>query len=133
MRPGKPLMVGRYRGVPMVGLPGNPVSTLVCSLLFLKPALERLSGLPDNSDPPMTARLGVALKQNDRRQDYLRARLQRAPDGPLEVVPFEVQDSSMMRPLAASDCLVMRPPQAPALPAGSEVPIIAFPGGSLPL
>ena len=133
MRPGKPLMVGRYRGVPMVGLPGNPVSTLVCSLLFLKPALERLSGLPDNSDPPITARLGVALKQNDRRQDYLRARLQRAPDGPLEVVPFEVQDSSMMRPLAASDCLVMRPPQAPALPAGSEVPIIAFPGGSLPL
>jgi len=133
MRPGKPLMVGRYRGVPMVGLPGNPVSTLVCSLLFLKPALERLSGLPDNSDPAMTARLGVALKQNDRRQDYLRARLQRAPDGPLEVVPFEVQDSSMMRALAASDCLVIRPPQAPALPAGSEVPIIAFPGGSLPL
>jgi molybdopterin molybdotransferase len=133
MRPGKPLMVGRYRGVPMVGLPGNPVSTLVCSLLFLKPALERLSGLPDNSEPPITARLGVALKQNDRRQDYLRARLQRAPDGALEVVPFEVQDSSMMRPLAASDCLVMRPPHAPALPAGSEVPIVPFPGGSLPL
>src|SRR5215472_2858378 len=133
MRPGKPLMVGRYRGVPMVGLPGNPVSTLVCSLLFLKPALERLSGLPDNNEPPMTARLGVALKQNDRRQDYLRARLQRAPDGALEVVPFEVQDSSMMRPLAASDCLVMRPPNAPALPAGSEVPIIPFPGASLPL
>src|SRR2546421_514251 len=133
MRPGKPLMVGRYRGVPMVGLPGNPVSTLVCSLLFLKPALERLSGLPDNSDPPITARLGVALKQNDRRQDYLRARLQRAPDGALEVVPFEVQDSSMMRPLAASDCLVIRPPHAPALAAGSEVPIITFPGGALPL
>jgi molybdopterin molybdotransferase len=133
MRPGKPLMVGRYRGVPMVGLPGNPVSTLVCSLLFLKPALERLSGLPEDNEPPVTARLGVALKQNDRRQDYLRARLQRASDGALEVVPFEVQDSSMMRPLAASDCLVMRPPNAPALPAGSEVPIIPFPGGSLPL
>jgi len=133
MRPGKPLMVGRYRGVPMVGLPGNPVSTLVCSLLFLKPAMERLSGLPDNAEPQITARLGVALKQNDRRQDYLRARLQRAPDGVLEVVPFEVQDSSMMRPLAASDCLVVRPPHAPALPAGSEVPIITFPGGSLPL
>ena len=72
----------------------------------------------------MTARLGVALKQNDRRQDYLRARLVRAADGVLEAVPFEVQDSSMMRPLAASDCLVVRPPHAPALPAGSEVPII---------
>jgi molybdopterin molybdotransferase len=133
MRPGKPLMVGKYRGTPMLGLPGNPVSTLVCSLLFLKPALEKLSGLPDNSEPQTTARLGIALKQNDRRQDYLRARLQRAPDGALEVVPFEVQDSSMMRPLAASDCLVMRPPHAPALSAGSEVPIIAFPGGALPL
>src|SRR5437764_9616903 len=133
MRPGKPLMVGRYRGVPMLGLPGNPVSTLVCSLLFLKPAIDRLSGLPDNGEPPTTARLGVALKQNDRRQDYLRARLQRAPDGALEVVPFEVQDSSMMRSLAASDCLVMRPPHAPALPAGRAVPIITFPGGALPL
>jgi molybdopterin molybdotransferase len=133
MRPGKPLMVGKYRGTPMLGLPGNPVSTLVCSLLFLKPALEKLSGLPDKGDPQTTARLGIALKQNDRRQDYLRARLQRAPDGALEVVPFEVQDSSMMRPLAASDCLVMRPPHAPALPAGTEVPIIAFPAGALPL
>jgi len=133
MRPGKPLMVGTYRGVPMVGLPGNPVSTLVCSLLFLKPALDRLSGLPDDNEPQQTARLGVALKQNDRRQDYLRARLVRAADGVLEAVPFEVQDSSMMRPLAASDCLVMRPPHAPALPAGAEVPIVPFPGGACPL
>src|SRR6202035_203585 len=51
MRPGKPLMVGGYRGTPMLGLPGNPVSTLVCSLLFLKPALEKLSGLPDEAAP----------------------------------------------------------------------------------
>src|SRR5438309_10837097 len=67
MRPGKPLMVGRYRGTPMIGLPGNPVSTLVCSLLFLKPALERLSGLPDDTEGAVTARLAVPLKQNDRR------------------------------------------------------------------
>ena len=133
MRPGKPLMFGHYRGVPMVGLPGNPVSTLVCSLLFLKPAIDRLSGLPSGADGPLTARLGVAVRPNDRRQDYLRARLVRAADGVIEAVPFEVQDSSMMRPLAASDCLVVRPPHAPALPAGSGVPIIPFPGGSLPL
>ena len=133
MRPGKPLMFGHYRGIPMVGLPGNPVSTLVCSLLFLKPAIGKLSGLPEGAEGPIAARLGVALKQNDRRQDYLRARLVRAADGVLEAIPFEVQDSSMMRPLAAADCLVIRPPHAPALPAGSEVPIIPFPGGSLPL
>src|SRR5579862_6576885 len=133
MRPGKPLMFGQYRNTPMLGLPGNPVSTLVCSLLFLKPALEKLSGMPDDPEPPFTARLGAAVRQNDRRQDYLRARLVRAADGVLEAVPFEVQDSSMMRPLAAADCLVMRPPHAPALPAGSDVPIIPFPGGTWPL
>ena len=81
----------------------------------------------------MTARLGAAVRQNDRRQDYLRARLVRAADGVLEAVPFEVQDSSMMRPLASSDCLVIRPPHAPPLPAGGTVAIISFPGGSLPL
>ncbi|HVC54269.1 MAG TPA: gephyrin-like molybdotransferase Glp [Stellaceae bacterium] len=133
MRPGKPLMFGHYRNVPMVGLPGNPVSTLVCSQVFLRPALRRLAGLPDGSDPPLSARLGVPLKQNDRRQDYLRSRLSRAPDGTLEVVPFEVQDSSMMRPLAASDCLVIRPPHAPPLSTGAEVPIISFGGDALPL
>ena len=133
MRPGKPLMFGHYRGTPMVGLPGNPVSTLVCALLFLKPAIEKLSGLAEGVDGALTARLGAAVRQNDRRQDYLRARLVRAVDGVLEAVPFEVQDSSMMHPLAAADCLVVRAPHAPALPAGSEVPIIPFPGGSLPL
>ena len=133
MRPGKPLMSGHYRGTPMLGLPGNPVSTLVCSLLFLQPALEKLSGLPEGAEPRATARLGAAVRKNDRRQDYLRARLVRAADGALEAVPFEGQDSSMMRPLAASDCLVVRPPHAPALPAGGTVPIIPFPGGAWPL
>ena len=133
MRPGKPLMFGHYRGTPMLGLPGNPVSTLVCSLLFLRPAIDKLSGLPATTEPAATARLSVPVKQNDRRQDYLRARVSRAADGVLEATPFEVQDSSMMRPLAASDCLVVRPPHAPPLAAGSDVPIIPFPGGALPL
>src|SRR5712692_7956199 len=67
MRPGKPLMVGRYRGTPMLGLPGNPVSTLVCALLFLKPALDRMSGAAAAVEALPTARLGVALPKNDRR------------------------------------------------------------------
>ncbi|HYZ41409.1 MAG TPA: gephyrin-like molybdotransferase Glp [Stellaceae bacterium] len=133
MRPGKPLMVGRYRGTPMVGLPGNPVSTLVCALLFLRPALDRLGGVVSTGEPLPTARLGVALGKNDRRQDYLRSRLSRAPDGPLEVFPFEVQDSSMMRLLAQADCLVVRPPHAPAVAAGAMVPIVPFPVGALPI
>jgi molybdopterin molybdotransferase len=132
MRPGKPLMVGRYRGTPMVGLPGNPVSTLVCALLFLRPALERLSGAASVEEAAPTARLGTALPKNDRRQDYLRSRLARAADGTLEVFPFGVQDSSMMRLLSEADCLVVRPPHAPAIAADATVPIVPFPGGALP-
>jgi molybdopterin molybdotransferase len=133
MRPGKPLMVGRYRGTPMLGLPGNPVSTFVCAMLFLKPAIERLSGLPVAAEPVATARLGAALAENDRRQDYLRARLARTADGVEEVFAFDVQDSSMMRLLSAADCLILRPPHAPAATAGSIVPIIRFPTGAWPI
>jgi molybdopterin molybdotransferase len=124
MRPGKPLMVGRYRETPMIGLPGNPVSSLVCALLFLKPALERLSGLAAAAAPPLRARLASPLPANDRRQDYLRATLTRTADGALEVQAFLKQDSSMMSLLAKSDCLVMRPPHAPAAPAGTSVEIV---------
>ena len=126
MRPGKPLMVGRYRGTPMIGLPGNPVSTLVCALLFLKPAIERLSGLSAAAEPVATARLGAALAANDRRQDYLRARLARAADGVEEVFAFEVQDSSMMRLLSAADCLILRPPHAPPPPPAASCRSSAF-------
>jgi molybdopterin molybdotransferase len=133
MRPGKPLMVGSYRETPMVGLPGNPVSTLVCALLFLRPALDRLSGASSVQEAAPTARLGTALPKNDRRQDYLRSRLARAPDGALEVFPFEVQDSSMMRLLSQADCLVVRPPNAVAIAAGATVPIVEFPAGAFPI
>jgi len=124
MRPGKPLMVGRYRDTPMMGLPGNPVSTLVCALLFLKPAIERLTGLATATAPPLAARLAVALPENDRRQDYLRAALARGPDGRLEARPFAKQDSSMMSLLAAADCLVVRPPLAPPAAPGDVVEIV---------
>jgi molybdopterin molybdotransferase len=133
MRPGKPLMVGRYRGTPMLGLPGNPVSTFVCAMLFLAPAIERLSGVASSVDAAPTARLGAPVPANDRRQDYLRARLVRADDGVAEAVPFEVQDSSMMRLLAAADCLIVRPPHAPAAAAGETLPILRFPMGALPI
>jgi molybdopterin molybdotransferase len=117
----------------MVGLPGNPVSTVVCAVLFLKPALDRLGGLARAAEPLATARLGSPLGANDRRQDYLRARLARAADGSLEAFPFPVQDSSMMRLLAEADCLVMRPPNAPAVAAGATVPIVTFPAEALPI
>jgi molybdopterin molybdotransferase len=129
MRPGKPLMVGRFRDALMIGLPGNPVSTLVCGLLFVRPAIERLQGL-EAADPPLIkARLKVKLGENDRRQDYLRAKLFRLPDGTIEVEPFRIQDSSMMSLLAAADGLLVRAPFAPALAAGELVDVIPLSEG----
>jgi len=133
MRPGKPLMVGTFRGRPMIGLPGNPVSTMVCSLLFLKPAIEKLSGLMPREPVLHQARLTAPLKANDRRQDYLRGGLTRLADGTLEATPFVKQDSSMMSLLAAADCLIVRPPHAPAVVAGDPVDIMMLAGEPAPL
>lgn len=124
MRPGKPLMVGRYRETPMIGLPGNPVSTMVCGMLFAKPALDKMSGLTDVFPTPMRAKLTVALDENDRRQDYLRATLTRVADGSLETAPFKKQDSSMISLLARADCLVIRAPHAPAAKSGDWVEVL---------
>jgi molybdopterin molybdotransferase len=124
MRPGKPLMVGDWRGTPMIGLPGNPVSALVCAHLFVKPAVERLLGQRAAGTAGKTARLARALPANDRRQDYLRARLASGPDGELEATPFDKQDSSMLSLLAQADCLLVRPPFAPAAAKGDRVSMI---------
>lgn len=126
MRPGKPLMFGRVGVTPLLGLPGNPVSSLVCSLIFLRPALLRLLGVPQTDVQLEPAVSGTDLPVNDRRQDYLRATLSRSVGGALVATPFAKQDSSMLRLLAAADCLIVRPPHAPALPAGSPVEILRF-------
>lgn len=124
MRPGKPLIFGNMGAVPMIGLPGNPVSAIVCSILFLVPALAKLCGLPGDPPATVTATLGVPVAQNDHRADHLRATLARDPAGRLVVTPFPVQDSSMLRRLALADALVLRAPRAPALPEGAEVEVI---------
>jgi molybdopterin molybdotransferase len=130
MRPGKPLLFGRLGTTPVLGLPGNPVSSLVCSTIFLKPALELMLGVASTAAPRQSARLGTDLPVNDRRQDYLRSRLARDASGALVATPFPVQDSSMLSRLAWADCLVIRPPLAPPARAGDEVEIIELGGGS---
>ncbi len=129
MRPGKPLIFGSIGGTPMLGLPGNPVSSLVCALIFLKPALEKMQGLDPAALPAPSALLAGPLPQNDRRQDYLRATLSRGGDGALLATPFTKQDSSMLATLAHADCLVVRPPNAPAARKGERVEIVPFPAG----
>jgi molybdopterin molybdotransferase len=123
MRPGKPMMFGRRQGLRILGLPGNPVSTHVCALLFLCPLLRALLGRPDVENRIEDAVLGAPLGENDRRQDYLRARLV-AQDGGVAAVPFPSQDSSLSKPLALADCLVIRPPHAPPAAAGEPCRII---------
>ncbi|MCC6719032.1 MAG: molybdopterin molybdotransferase MoeA [Acetobacteraceae bacterium] len=124
MRPGKPLMHGRLGEVAMIGLPGNPVSSLVCAILFLVPALAKLGGLPASAPPTVPARLGAALAANDRRADHLRATLSLDGDGGLVATAFARQDSSLLRTMAQADALILRAPHAPALAAGAAVPVI---------
>jgi molybdopterin molybdotransferase len=126
MRPGKPMMFGRLGAMPVLGLPGNPVSSMVCAILFLLPALARLGGLAGDAPPTQPAVLGAPVKANDRRADFLRARLQRRDDGSLVATAFARQDSALLRVLAEADALILRAPHAPALPAGAEVEVIAL-------
>jgi len=122
MRPGKPLMVGKLDRMHVLGLPGNPVSAMVCGHIFLKPLIHAMLGLPLR-DSRVNARLAAPMVQNDERQDYVRATLSRAEDG-LVVTPFSRQDSSMLATLAHSDALIIRPPHGPALAAGATVPVL---------
>ena len=119
MRPGKPLVFGDWNGLPVVGFPGNPVSTIVCAVVFLLPVLARLCGQAGPALPVLTARCTVALPANDRRADHLRATLDAGT-----VTPAPQQDSSMLRILAQSDALILRPPFAPATEAGATVEVL---------
>ncbi len=123
MRPGKPFMYGRRGQQHVVGLPGNPVSALVCARLFLKPLLDALQGLPGDDTPPL-ARLGAAMAANDSRQDYVRATLSFADDGARIATPFTIQDSSMQRTLRNAHCLIIRAPNAGEAHAGDLVSIL---------
>jgi molybdopterin molybdotransferase len=118
MRPGKPMLSGSLGAMRVLGLPGNPVSAYVCSVLFLVALIRRLSGRGDTAHETIAGVLGCDVKENDERQDYLRATLA-LRDGTWVATPFRQQDSSMLVPLAAADCLVVRPPHAPAAKAGS--------------
>jgi molybdopterin molybdotransferase len=124
MRPGKPLIAGRVAGIPVLGLPGNPVSALVCSALFLLPALDVLGGMAAAAPRTERAALGVPVPANDARADHLRSTLKVGPGGALVATPFPRQDSGMLSLLARADALVLRAPHAPALPVGAEVEVI---------
>ena len=123
MRPGKPLIYGHIDDIPLLGLPGNPVSSAVCATIFLRPALARLAG-HSYETPVTTASLTCDLPENDRRQDYLRAVLSHDSDGQASVTPARRQDSSMIAVFAAANALVVRPPFDPPRRPGDPMQVI---------
>ena len=120
MRPGKPLMAGRFEDVPLVGLPGNPVSAMVCGRIFLVPAVARMQGLPGEMPVAQTARLGSDLGPNGPRAHYMRARVE-AKEGGWRCTPFDRQDSSLLSVLAEANALMVRPPGDAARMTGAKV------------
>jgi molybdopterin molybdotransferase len=120
IRPGKPLMAGRLRGMPLVGLPGNPVSAIVCAQIFLLPAIDRMLGLPSPLATSLPARLGAPLGPNGPREAYLRSRVTPDPGGWI-CTAFDRQDSSLLTVLAEANALLVRRPGDPARQAGDAV------------
>ncbi|MFT4014016.1 MAG: molybdopterin molybdotransferase MoeA [Paracoccus sp. (in: a-proteobacteria)] len=124
MRPGKPLMAGRLGTAAMLGLPGNPVSAVVCAKLFMQPLIHAMQGLPPGPWPAH-ARLARDIPPEGDRQHYLRARLHPGDDLPL-IEPFADQDSARLWLLAQADALLIRPAHDPARKAGERVSFLAL-------
>ena len=121
MRPGKPLMAGKLDGAAMIGLPGNPVSAMVCGHIFVLPVLRKMLGHASAPAARQTARLINSLGANGPREHYMRGRI--SPEG---LTVFDRQDSALLTVLSDANCLVVRPPNdGPRLP-GDVLDIIKY-------
>lgn len=119
MRPGKPLMAGRMGNAAMIGLPGNPVSAMVCGHVFLAPVIRKMLGLGENKATRETALLAKDLPKNGPREHYMRGQI--TADG---VTIFDRQDSALLTVLADANCLAIRPVNDPVRQAGEAIDII---------
>jgi len=127
LRPGKPMMHGRKGAMSVVGLPGNPSSSYVCSFVFVVPLIRALSGRAHVTHCIEAAVLGHDLPANDHRQEYMRARITVSDNGVAVATTVDHQDSSMLNNLSLANVLLIRPPNAPAAPAGARCDIIRLP------
>jgi molybdopterin molybdotransferase len=116
MRPGKPLMAGKMGESAMVGLPGNPVSAMVCGYLFILPMIRSMLGLPDSTQALRSAVLAADLGTNGPREHYMRAVIEGG-----KVTAFDNQDSALLTVLAHANALLVRPPHDPPRKAGEQV------------
>ena len=122
MRPGKPLMAGRLLGATMIGLPGNPVSAMVCGEIFLKPVIDHMQGLAAAPRRRLVAPLAHDVPANGEREHYMRGKIE--PDGILHV--YDRQDSALLGVLQTANALIIRPPNAPLAQAGDIVKYITL-------
>jgi molybdopterin molybdotransferase len=120
MRPGKPLMAGRLGDTPMLGLPGNPVSAMICGMIFLRPMLRAMQALPPQPEAYAPARLGCDLPANGPRAHYMRAQVAPGDDYPV-ITPFDSQDSARLSLLSGATALLVRPPHDGPRASGSLV------------
>ncbi len=126
MRPGKPMLAGRYQGRPMIGLPGNPVSALVCAMVVLVPVVRAMLGFAGAPMPQRLVKSGGAIPANNGgRAHYMRA-VVRMDAGAEHVFVFERQDSSLLAVMERANCLVVRPAGADAARTGDAVAVIDF-------
>ncbi len=121
MRPGKPLMAGRMRNATMIGLPGNPVSAMVCGHIFVAPVIRKMLGLGECVSPRQTAILAKDIGPNGPREHYMRAH-----HGPEGVMIFDRQDSALLTVLADANCLAIRPIGDTARSKGEQISIISL-------
>jgi len=124
MRPGKPMLFGRMGSQRVLGLPGNPISALVCAFVFLVPMVHGLLGIDADKQGLVEAVLGQDLAANGPREHYMRGVSDRGADGERVVRSLPSQDSSLMADFARADCLIVLAPNAPALRRGERVRII---------
>ena len=123
MRPGKPVFFGTLKNTPLLGLPGNPVSTGVCAMVFLKKIIQKFLGQRIHDDI-IHMKLNSDLNANDHRQDYIRSKIIERANGDYLVEPFSKQDSSQISIFAKSDCFIIRKPNQQKLNKGSIVPVL---------
>ena len=123
------MLFGRISEQRVLGVPGNPVSALICAHVFLLPMIDRMLGVAEAARPEPEAVLGEAIEANGAREHYMRALSEWREDGTRVVRPLPSQDSSLVAALVRADCLIVRAAHAPALPAGARVRIVPFDRG----
>ena len=126
MKPGKPLLFSKINKTPLLGLPGNPVSSGVCALIFLNIAIKKMLGTSSNFPQFENVVLNGVIKKNNERMDFIRAKINNK-DGYFFATPFKRQDSSMIYQFSLADCLIVRDPYAGENISGEKVKIIRFP------